>query len=204
MDENTQIPFKQYFPNLSLSAFFWLVIFSCMIIFSIVGFLFGMRVSELPSSNLTGAVSSAVPTSSYQQFQPPQSTPGQYDDNDIDYSNIDGNIITNTSAYDQAVVTVNGLPTTTTILSDTDYRTYDNPHVGIEYPYVFSRLNPARSYAVSASSCRTDPKTYALVCAKNIKITKCTGTIQGNTCIIKGNGVEVLSSGEVDFSIPKK
>ena len=197
MEEETQVPFKDYFPKLSLGSYFWMVILISAIIFSVVGYFVGIRVNELPSS--TPQPSQQIIPQQVQSAVHVTLMPG--DDNDIDYSHISGSIVMNTDAYDQFVVNVNGLPNGKTVLIDTDNRSFVNPHMGIQYPYFFSRLDPFRSYAVTASACRTNPKTYALDCAKNIRITKCTGTIQGNTCVIKGNGIEVQSSGEVDFAL---
>ena len=168
-----------------------------MIVFGVLGYFVGIRVNQLPASSV-----SPGPTVAFNQQAPQQPTPGIYDDNDTDYSNISGYFITNASQYDQFVIRIDSLPSSTTTFIDTDDRAFDEPHVGIQYPYMFSRLNPFLSYAVSASSCYTNLKTYALECAKNIKITKCSGTIQGTTCVIKGNGNEAQSSGEVDFLVP--
>jgi len=202
MDEENSIPFKQYFPQLSLEAYFWLVIFASMILFSIIGYFVGVRVDQLTSSNQSPAIATAPTGIVSQQIQTaPHGTPIPGDDNDIDYSAIEGYFVTDSDQYDQFVIYVNGIQTSVTSLIDSDTRSFTKPHLGIQYPYMFSRLNPATSYAVSASACRTNPQTYALICAKNIVITKCTGQIQQNTCIIKGNGNELQSSGEVDFSL---
>ena len=198
MDEETPVPFKQYFPKLSLAAYFWVVIFVSLVVFGILGYFVGIRVSQLPSSALL-----PNPTGAYSQQIQPQVITSPYDDNDTDYSNISGYFVTNTNAYDQFSISIAALPSNTIKTIDTDNRPFNNPHVGINYPYMFSRLNPLRSYEVFASSCRTNPKTYALECAKNIVITKCTGKIQGKTCVITGNGLESQSSGEVDFAIEK-
>lgn len=197
MDEETPIPFKQYFPNLSDGAYFWLVILGSLIIFGVLGYFVGIRVNQLPSASIVPA-----PTSAFSQQLPQQVTPGPYDDNDADYSNIYGYFITNASQYDQFVIRIDSLPSSATTFIDTDDRSFNQPHIGIQYPYMFSRLNPFLSYVVSASSCYTNKKTFALECAKNIKITKCIGSIQGSTCVIKGNGNEAQSSGEVDFLVP--
>jgi hypothetical protein len=195
MDNETEVPFKNYFPNLSLSSFFWVIIGLSGLFFVVVGYFVGVRVNELPSSNQPSQSPSVSP------FLQPTLQPG--DDNDIDYSSINGTILVNTNYYDQFVVRVNGLPSSTSTMIDTDYRTFTNPHVGIQYPYFFSRLNPSRSYEVSASACRVNDTTHAFECAQNIRITKCTGKLQGKTCLIPGNGIESQSSGEVDFALGK-
>jgi hypothetical protein len=195
MDEETPIPFKQYFPNLSVGAYFWVVILVSLVVFSIVGYFTGVRVSELPSdqTSISAASSTTQTAANYWMF----------DGTDFIYSQISGSFITNTSKYAQFVISVSALPSPKTVITDTDVRSFTDPHVGIHYPYMFSRLNPSRSYTVSASACRVNDKTYALECAKNIIITKCTGKIQGKTCLIIGNGNELQSSGEVDFALVK-
>jgi len=196
MDEETPVPFKNYFPNLSMSSYFWVVILIALIVFGMLGFFVGVRVNELPfsSTQSNGAAS---------QYQPLISlTPIPGDDNDMDYSSIGGSFVTNTNQYDQFVIYINGVSSGASTIIDSDNRSFVKPVAGVQYPYMFSRLNPSSSYTVSASFCRVNTKTYALVCANNIKMTKCTGTIQGKTCVIKGNGNEFKSSGEVDFSVP--
>lgn len=190
MDEEEQVPFKQYFPKFSMSSYFWLVILISMVIFGIIGYFVGIRVSELPSSML-----SPTPTSSVtQQGQ----APFQNNDSDDDYSDISGSFTTSTDIYDQYVVLVRAAGG----IVDSDSRTFDKPHVEIQYPYEFSRMNPLHSYVVSAFACFINPHTYALECAKNIKVTKCSGKIQGATCVIDSKG-SVQSLNEVDFFIPK-
>jgi len=194
MAEKTPVPFKQYFPKLSLRAYFWLVIFVCLVVFGVLGYFVGLRVSQLPPSQQQASVPVIQGQASV--------TPGVIINDDA-YSNISGNLITQTTIYDQIVLQIKAVPGKTTTYNDFDQRTFNLPHVRIPYPYVFSRLHPFESYVVSASACFTNKKTFALVCAKNITITKCTGIIQGDTCIIKGNGNDVLSSGQVDFLVPK-
>lgn len=193
MDDETPIPFKQYFPNLSVGAFFWVVILISLVVFSIVGYFTGVRVSELPSDQSSTNVTASTTQSAANYWM--------FDGTDFIYSQVSGSFITNTNKYDHFVIYVSALPSQNTIITDTDVRSFTDPQVGIHYPYMFSRLNPSRSYAVSASACYVNSKTYALDCAKNITITLCTGEMQGETCIIKGNGNELQSSGEVDFTL---
>ena len=194
MDDETPIPFKQYFPNLSVGAYFWVVILVSLVVFSLLGYFTGVRVSELPSDQTPTAAAAPITQSAANYWM--------FDGTDFIYSQINGSFVTNTSMYDQFVIYVSALPSPKTIIADNDVRTFVKPQVGIRYPFMFSRLNPNRSYAVSASACSVNPKTFVLDCAKNIKITACSGAIQGSTCVVKGNGNELQSSGEVNFLIP--
>ena len=199
MDEETPVPFKDYFPNLSMSSYFWLMIGLTALFFGFIGYFVGVRINELPSSTNIPQTSNIA-----QQYLPTQPTgtiPG--DDNDIDYSSIDGFFTTDTTYYDQLVVSIDSIQNNVKTNLDTDYRYITKPQTGIQYPYSFDRLDPYKSYIVSASACTTNPKTYALDCAKNIKIAKCSGEFQGATCVITGNGNEVKSSGTVNFAIKK-
>ena len=204
MEEEAPVPFKDYFPNLSMSSYFWLIMGLTALLFAFLGYFVGIRVSQLPSSSAPTPVPQQ-PAYNPQMYQPTQPTgsPIPGDDNDVDYSSIDGVFTTNTSYYDQLVVNIDSLQNSVRTNLDTDYRDITKPQVGVQYPFGFDRLDPYKSYIVSASACTTNPKTYALECAKNIKITKCSGQIQGQSCIITGNGNEIQSSGEVNFSIPK-
>jgi hypothetical protein len=196
MEEEMQIPFRQYFPNLSLGAYFWIVLFIFMVVFSVFGYFTGLRVDELSSSN------PQTQSISFPQGSCPSAlanTPGC----DVETSVIFGYFVMNSPMYDQFDIYINGLPRSVNGMIDTDYRWVENPHVGIQYPYEFSRLLASSTYAVTAKACRVNPTTFALICAKNIKITRCTGQIQGETCVIKGNNQRLPETNEVDFSVPK-
>lgn len=192
MNEKPSMPFKNYFPNLSLNAYFWLVIGLSALIFGIGGYFVGIRVSQLPSSTPYQQVSTVFPT---------PTIPGG--DSDASVSTIGGAFTTDTNYYDQLVVNVDSIQNGVKTGLDTDYRYITKPQAGVQYPFSFLRLDPSKSYIVSASACTTNPKTYALICAKHIKIINCSGTLQGSSCIIKGNGIQQESSGEVDFSLSK-
>ncbi|HSX09536.1 MAG TPA: hypothetical protein VLF93_05250 [Candidatus Saccharimonadales bacterium] len=195
MDESP-VPFKQYFPNLSLNSYFWLVIGISAIVFGVGGYFVGIRVNQLPQYN------QSQPTTVQQSILGPTPTiPG--DDGDTDFSTIGGNFITDTDYYDQLTISIDSIKDGVHTNLDTDFRDITKPQVNVSYPYLFQRLDPSKSYVVSASACTTNPKTYALICAKNIKITKCTGKIDGKTCIISGAANHRINSGQVNFSIAK-
>lgn len=196
MEEEIQVPFKQYFPNLPIGTYFWIILLIFMVVFSVFGYITGVRVDELASSNSQNQ-SSAVPQGSCPSSL--ANIPGC----DVETSVIFGYFVMNSPLYDQFDIYINGLPRYVYTMIDTDYRWVDNPHVGIQYPYEFSRLLASSTYAVYATACRVNSKTFALECAKNIKITKCTGKIQGDTCVIKGNNQKLPETNEVDFSVPK-
>ena len=195
MDEEAPVPFKQYFPTLPMSSYFWVVIGISAILFGLGGYLVGVRVNQLPSS------SSSQQSSLSQQSTPSQTPNTLGDDHDTDYSTIGGYFITDTDSYDQLSISIDSVKNGVKTGLDSDYRYITKPQANITYPYLFQRLNPSKSYIISASACTTNPKTYALLCAKNIKITTCSGTLQGVNCIITGDGNVGQSSGEVDFSI---
>jgi hypothetical protein len=195
MDEEIPVPFKQYFPMLSIGSYFWVVIAISAILFGFGGYLVGVRVNQLPSSVSTQQ------SSLTQQSSPSQTPNTSGDDHDTDYSTIGGYFITDTDSYDQLSISIDSVKNGVKTGLDTDYRYITKPQANITYPYLFQRLDPSKSYILSASACTTNPKTYALLCAKNIKIITCSGTLQGNNCVITGNGNVGQSSGEVDFSI---
>lgn len=167
-----------------------------MVVFSVFGYFTGLRVDQLLSPNSQTQSNSATQGTCPSALA---NTPGC----DVETSVIYGNFVMNSSKYDQFDIYINGLPRTVNNTIDTDYRWVDNPHVGIQYPYEFSRLLASSTYSVYATACTTNPKTFALECAKNIKITRCTGQIQGNSCVIKGNNQRLPETNEVDFSVPK-
>lgn len=192
MDEETSVPFKQYFPKLSMSSYFWVVIGISAVVFGILGYFVGIRINELPYTTLS------------QQLQPtPSTTNIQSGDNDTDYARVYGTFITDTNYYEQAAISIDSIQNGVRTNLDSDIRDITKPQAGIEYPYLFARLDPSKMYIVSASACSVDPKTYVLDCAKKITITNCTGTIQGQNCIIKWNGSQLQPWGGVDFSIAK-
>lgn len=191
MDEQSPIPFKQYFPNLSLSSYFWLAIGVSSVVFCIGGYFIGARVSGLSAS-------SSQPTQSQTSSTSPSGN-----DNDTAFAEVFGTFTTDTSYYDQLDVYVDSIKNGVRTNQDVDYRYIVKPQVGVAYPFSFQRLDPTKEYIFSASACITNPKTYALICAKHINITKCSGTIQGANCIIKAPGPLLQTSGAVDFSLKK-
>lgn len=194
MDDEPPVPFKQYFPKLSVSAYFWVVIGISALVFLLLGYFVGIRVNELPSS--TAVLSQQIPSTIV-----PTVIPG--DDNDTDYGRIVGTFKTNTNYYEQVAISIDSIQNGVETGLDSDLRDITKPQVGVVYPYSFARLDSSKTYTVSASACRVNPKTYALDCAKKINITNCTGTIQGKNCIIKWQGNSLQRSGNVDFSISK-
>src|SRR5580704_14508244 len=114
MEEEMQVPFKQYFPNLPLGTYFWIVLLIFMVVFSIFGYFIGVRVDELSSSN-SQAPSTAVPQGSCPSSL--ANTPGC----DVETSVIYGNFVMNSSKYDQFDIYINGLPRTVNNTIDTDY-----------------------------------------------------------------------------------
>jgi len=190
MNEETPVPFKDYFPKLSMSSYFWLIIVLSAGFFGIVGYFIGVRVNEL----------SSVMSLQTQQTQIPP-IPTLARDNDTSYSRIYGFFTLNTNYYQQLVISVDSFQNGVRTGLDTDYRYITKPRAGVSYPYSFDRLDPAKSYIVSASACTTDPKTYALNCAKHIAIIKCSGAIQGNDCVVKAAGNQSRYPNQVDFSL---
>lgn len=187
--EETPVPFKPYFPKLSMSSYFWIIIGISGIFFGILGYFIGFRVNELPFSSAKSSV-----------LQPPQSLSGDDTDSDSEFAEIFGTFTTDTSYYDQIDVYVDSIKNGVKTQQDADYRYITKPESGVVYPFSFQRLAPSKNYIFTASACTTNPKTYALLCAKHIKITKCSGTLQGNACIITGSA---QNFGKVDFSLSK-
>lgn len=194
MDEETPVPFKQYFPKLSMSSYFWVVIGIAAVFFGIIGYFVGIRVNDLQSSSTSLG---------YSTVSSPTPTIPAGGDNDANLAQVYGTFTTSTNYYDQLAVNVDSIQNGVKTNLDSDFRDITKPQTGIKYPYLFSRLDPSKTYIVSASACRANPKTYALECAKNIKITGCTGTIQGDSCIITWQGNIQQRYGAVDFSITK-
>jgi len=194
MNEETPVPFKQYFPKLSISSYFRVVTGISAIAFGILGFFVGVRINELPSSAFSAS-------QQLQSLITPAASPGG--DNDTDFARVYGTFTTDTNYYSQIVVAIDSIQNGVETNLDSDLRDITRPQAGIIYPYLFSRLDPSRTYIVSASACSVNLKTFALECAKNIKLTNCTGTAQGENCIIKWQGNSLQRSGSVDFSISK-
>jgi hypothetical protein len=199
MDEEEQVPFKNYFPKLSLHNYFWVVILVSLIVFGVIGYFVGIRVSELPFSSPQQQAISPTPQPANAEVS---ESARSGSDNDGSYLQINGSFVTKNDAYKQFVITAKSLPYGNITAIDMDTRSFMNPVVGVQYPYFFSRLFSGQTYAISASFCHVNTQTYALECANNIKITKCSGAIQGKTCIIKSNGTQASNWGEVDFSVP--
>lgn len=193
--EESSVPFKQYFKNLSLRLYFWLVICTCAIIFGILGFFIGVRILELPfeTNSALPLQSTAIPV--------PTNFPGG--DNDTDYARIVGNFTTDTNYYEQLVVSVDSIQNGVKTNLDYDLRDITRPQVGVAYPFSFARLDPSKTYIVSASACTVNAKTYALECAKKISVSNCTGTVVGSNCIVTWQGSLLQKVGGVSFSIMK-
>lgn len=193
--EESFVPFKQYFPKLTLRSYFWLVIVVCACIFGSLGFLVGLRIIELPL-----LTTPALPQQT-SSILIPTNMPGS--DNETNFARVEGSFTTDTTYYDQLVVNIDSVQNGVKTNLDYDLRDITKPQIGIIYPYSFARLDPSKTYIVSASACSVNRKTYALECAKKITITNCTGTVEGSSCIIKWQGSQLQKVAGVSFSIEK-
>jgi hypothetical protein len=191
MDEKAPVPFKQYFPKLSMSSYFWVVIGISALFFGILGYFIGVRVNQLP-----------LPLTQQLQLTPSiTTTPGA--DSDANVAKINGLFTTDTNFYSQIAINIDSIQNGVKTNLDSDFRDITKPQAGVVYPFLFSRLDSSKIYSVSISACRANPKTFALECAKNIKVTSCSGTIQGSSCLIKWQGNPLQHFGGVDFSLSK-